>query len=94
MKIATKIGLSFGLLVFALGSFVFTAFAFSKAVEPQTLKFEFTVEEVNVIFEGLGELPAKKSEGLRIKIYQTAQEQLKAAQSTPVTPQSPLPKKN
>jgi len=89
MKITTKIGLSFGLLVFALGSFVFTAFAFSKAVEPQTLKFEFTLEEVNVIFEGLGELHAKKSEALRGKIYQTAQEQLKAQEQ----PQS-LPKKN
>jgi hypothetical protein len=62
---------------------------FTKGSNDQTLKFEFTVEEVNVIFEGLGELPAKKSEGLRIKIYQTAQEQLKAQQQT-----QSVPKKN
>lgn len=92
MKIATKFGLSFGLLVFFISSFVFTAFAFSKAVEPQTLKFEFTVEEVNIIFEGLGELPAKKSEGLRIKIYQAAQEQLKAYEAA--KQQQSIPKKN
>ena len=62
---------------------------FTKGSNDQTLKFEFTVEEVNVIFEGLGELPAKKSEGLRIKIYQAAQEQLKAQQQT-----QSVPKKN
>lgn len=62
---------------------------FTKGSNDQTLKFEFTVEEVNLIFEGLGELPAKKSEGLRIKIYQAAQEQLKAQQQT-----QSVPKKN
>lgn len=66
---------------------------FTKGSNDQTLKFEFTVEEVNVIFEGLGELPAKKSEGLRVKIYQTAQEQLKAQQSAQQQTQS-VPKKN
>ena len=66
---------------------------FTKGSNDQTLKFEFTVEEVNVIFEGLGELPAKKSEVLRIKIYQAAQEQLKAQQSA--QQQNPsVPKKN
>jgi hypothetical protein len=66
---------------------------FTKGSNDQTLKFEFTVEEVNVIFDGLGELPAKKSEGLRVKIYQTAQEQLKAQQSAQQQTQS-VPKKN
>jgi hypothetical protein len=66
---------------------------FTKGSNDQTLKFEFTVEEVNVIFEGLGELPAKKSEVLRVKIYQTAQEQLKAQQSAQQQNQS-VPKKN
>lgn len=66
---------------------------FTKGSNDQTLKFEFTVEEVNVIFDGLGELPAKKSEGLRVKIYQTAQEQLKAQQSAQQQNQS-VPKKN
>lgn len=90
MKNTTKIG-----LVICLLAFVFSSFAFKKNDEaPQTLKFEFTVEEVNVIFEGLGELPAKKSEGLRIKIYQAAQEQIKAAEAAAQTPQPSLPKKN
>lgn len=66
---------------------------FTKGSDDQTLKFEFTVEEVNVIFEGLGELPAKKSEGLRIKIYQAAQEQIKAQQSAQQQTPS-VPKKN
>ena len=66
---------------------------FTKGSNDQTLKFEFTVEEVNVIFDGLGELPAKKSEGLRVKIYQAAQEQLKAQQSAQQQNQS-VPKKN
>jgi len=66
---------------------------FTKGSNDQTLKFEFTVEEVNVIFEGLGELPAKKSEGLRIKIYQAAQEQIKAQQSAQQQTPS-VPKKN
>jgi hypothetical protein len=84
MKITTKIGLLVCLLAFVVSSF-----AFKGQEDPKTLKFEFTLEEVNVIFEGLGELPAKKSEALRGKIYQTAQEQLKAQEQ----PQS-LPKKN
>ena len=92
MKIATKIGLVICLVVFVLSSF---AAAKKKQQEPKNLKFEFTADEVNLIFEGLGELPAKKSEGLRIKIYQTAQEQIKAAEAAAQQqPQSTLPKKN
>lgn len=78
MKTAIKISLSLFVIIVLLSSFS----NFTKGNADKTLKFEFTVEEVNVIFEGLGELPAKKSEGLRIKIYQSAQEQLKA-QSVP-----------
>lgn len=50
--------------------------SFKSQEEPKTVKLELTVEEVNLIFEGLGELPAKKSEGLRAKIYQEAKKQL------------------
>jgi hypothetical protein len=89
MKTTIKAATILFALVILLSSFI----NFTKGSNDQTLKFEFTVEEVNVIFEGLGELPAKKSEGLRIKIYQTAQEQLKAQQSAQQQNQS-VPKKN
>lgn len=46
--------------------------------EQKTVKLELSVEEVNLVFEGLGELPAKKSEGLRAKIYEEAKKQLEA----------------
>lgn len=85
MKTTIKAATILFALVILLSSFI----NFTKGSNDQTLKFEFTVEEVNVIFEGLGELPAKKSEGLRVKIYQTAQEQLKAQQQT-----QSVPKKN
>jgi hypothetical protein len=85
MKTTIKAATILFALVILLSSFS----NFTKGSNDQTLKFEFTVEEVNVIFEGLGELPAKKSEGLRIKIYQAAQEQLKAQQQT-----QSVPKKN
>jgi hypothetical protein len=89
MKTTIKAATILFALVILLSSFI----NFTKGSNDQTLKFEFTVEEVNVIFEGLGELPAKKSEGLRVKIYQTAQEQLKAQQSAQQQNQS-VPKKN
>lgn len=85
MKTTVKAATILFALVILLSSFI----NFTKGSNDQTLKFEFTVEEVNVIFEGLGELPAKKSEVLRVKIYQTAQEQLKAQQQT-----QSVPKKN
>lgn len=55
---------------------IFSLFGFTTQEEPKTVKLELSVEEVNIIFEGLGELPAKKSEGLRAKIYQEAKKQL------------------
>ena len=54
---------------------IFSLFGFTTQ-ETKTVKLELSVEEVNIIFEGLGELPAKKSEGLRAKIYQEAKKQL------------------
>ena len=56
--------------IFALMSF--------KTQADKTVTLELTVDEVNLIFEGLGELPAKKSEGLRAKLYQEAKKQLEA----------------
>jgi hypothetical protein len=63
-------------LLFTLS--IFGLFGFTTQTEPQTVKLELSVEEVNLIFEGLGELPAKKSEGLRAKLYQEAKKQLEA----------------
>lgn len=79
-------------IVFAVIVLLSSFSNFTKGNADQTLKFEFTVEEVNLIFEGLGELPAKKSEGLRIKIYQSAQEQIKSQQAAQQQPS--IPKKN
>jgi hypothetical protein len=47
-------------------------------VQTKTVKLELTVEEVNVILDALGEMPAKKSTALINKIMLTATEQLKA----------------
>lgn len=44
--------------------------------EPKTVTLTLTVEEVNLVYAGLGELPAKVSEPLRYKIAQEAQKQL------------------
>jgi hypothetical protein len=46
-------------------------------VQQKTVKLELTVEELNVVIEALGELPAKKSTALINKIMLTATEQLK-----------------
>lgn len=47
-------------------------------VQTKTVKLDLTVEEVNVILDALGEMPAKKSTALINKIMLTATEQLKA----------------
>lgn len=48
------------------------------SVDPKTFKvtLELTVEEVNIILEGLQELPAKTSNPLTNKIIKLAQDQL------------------
>ena len=51
----------------------------------QTVKLELTVEELNIILAGLGELPAKASIALIDKIRKTATQQLQAeSNETPV----------
>lgn len=62
--------------LFALS--ILAIMSFKTQDEPKTVKLELSVEEVNLIFEGLGELPAKKSEGLRAKLYQEAKKQLES----------------
>jgi hypothetical protein len=44
--------------------------------EDKKVKLELTVEEVNLVYVGLGKLPAEASEALRYKIAQEAQKQL------------------
>lgn len=58
------------LLIAAMGLMAFTT------QEEKTVTLTLTVEEVNLIYAGLGELPAKVSEQLRYKIASEAQKQL------------------
>jgi hypothetical protein len=44
--------------------------------EEKKITLTFTVEEVQLIYDALGELPAKKVEGLRAKIAVEANKQL------------------
>jgi hypothetical protein len=44
--------------------------------EEKKITLTFTVEEVQLIYDALGELPAKKVEGLRAKIAVEANRQL------------------
>lgn len=47
--------------------------------EAQKITLEFTVDELNVVLAGLGELPAKASLALIDRIRAQATEQLRAA---------------
>lgn len=58
------------LLIAAIGLLSFTT------QEEKKVTLVLTVEEVNLIYQGLGELPAKVSEPLRYKIATEAQKQL------------------
>ena len=49
----------------------------------QTVTLELTVEEVNIVLAGLGELPAKASISMIDKIRHVASEQLQAQQAAP-----------
>ena len=59
----------------ALAAITLLSFA---PVQTKTVKLDLTVEEVNVLLDALGEMPAKKSTALINKIMLTANEQLKA----------------
>lgn len=45
--------------------------------ETKTFKLEFTAEETQIIYDALGELPAKKAEVIRFKLAQQVNEQNK-----------------
>jgi hypothetical protein len=45
--------------------------------QTKTYKLEFTAEETQVIYDALGELPAKKAEVIRFKLVQQVNEQNK-----------------
>jgi len=51
--------------------------AFAPSEQPKTYKLDFTAEEVQTIYDALGELPAKKSEVIRFKLVQQINEQNK-----------------
>ena len=50
-----------------LALFAFTLFSFTTQTEKK-ITLSFSLEEVQTIYDALGELPAKKVEALRIKI--------------------------
>jgi FlaG/FlaF family flagellin (archaellin) len=58
---------------FLLGFFTLTM-AFTMP-QQKTYKLELTTQEVQVIYDALGELPAKVSEGIRAKVAKQVQEQ-------------------
>lgn len=45
---------------------------------PKSYKLELTAQEVQIIYDALGELPAKQTETLRFKLIQQFNEQNKA----------------
>jgi hypothetical protein len=57
------------IFVFVMGIFAFTM------PQQKTYKLELTTQEVQVIYDALGELPAKISEGIRAKVAKQVGEQ-------------------
>jgi hypothetical protein len=57
------------IFVFIMGIFAFTM------PQQKTYKLELTTQEVQVIYDALGELPAKVSEGIRAKVAKQVGEQ-------------------
>jgi hypothetical protein len=57
------------IFIFIMGIFAFTM------PQQKTYKLELTTQEVQVIYEALGELPAKVSEGIRAKVAKQVGEQ-------------------
>ena len=43
--------------------------------QPKVYTFQFTPEEAQIIFDALGELPAKNVEGIRLKMIQAVNAQ-------------------
>jgi hypothetical protein len=67
----------------ALGYFIITAFLLCmitltmsfKVRDQKTFKLDFSAQEVQVIYDALGELPAKTTEGIRAKIIKQVNDQ-------------------
>ena len=57
------------IFIFIMGIFAFTM------PQQKTYKLELTTQEVQVIYDALGELPAKVSEGIRAKVAKQVREQ-------------------
>lgn len=57
------------IFIFIMGIFAFTM------PQQKTYKLELTTQEVQVIYDALGELPAKVSEGIRAKVAKQVSEQ-------------------
>ena len=54
---------------------VFASLSF-KTQEAKKVVISFTVDEIQIVYDALGELPAKKVEAIRFKIYTEATKQL------------------
>jgi hypothetical protein len=57
------------IFIFIMGIFAFTM------PQQKTYKLELTTQEVQVVYDALGELPAKVSEGIRAKVAKQVSEQ-------------------
>jgi hypothetical protein len=61
-----------------IGTFLLGVFTLTMAFtmpQQKTYKLELTTQEVQVIYDALGELPAKVSEGIRAKVAKQVSEQ-------------------
>lgn len=61
-----------------IGTFLIGVFTLTMAFtmpQQKTYKLELTTQEVQVIYDALGELPAKVSEGIRAKVAKQVGEQ-------------------
>ena len=54
---------------------VFASFGFTTQ-QPKEVVISFTIEELQTVYDALGELPAKKAEGILFKIFTEANRQL------------------
>lgn len=55
--------------------FVMSLAAFTLPNQSKTYKIELTSQEVQVVYDALGELPAKVTEGIRAKVAKQVAEQ-------------------
>ncbi len=65
-------------IVYVIVTFFLIAFTFKMSFtmpQQKTYKLELTTQEVQVIYDALGELPAKVSEGIRAKVAKQVSEQ-------------------